>query len=202
MVVEIKRQVCDGHMLKWLVAAGLSWLEYNHEQVNNMNVFPVPDGDTGTNMYHTMKRAYAEIANKDETHIGLMSEAVAYGALMGARGNSGTILSQLLSGFAEGLRASELMDAESLARACRKAVDMAYASVLDPVEGTILTVSREAAEAVIAAAERENDLKKLLYIMIDAARDSLKRTPELLPVLREAGVIDSGGLGFVFIVCK
>lgn len=200
MVVEIKRQVCDGHMLKWLVAAGLSWLEHNMGRVNEMNVFPVPDGDTGTNMFHTMERAYKEIAHLDEDHVGIVSQALARGALMGARGNSGTILSQILRGFAEALKGYEVFDAALFARACQSAVASAYKALTDPREGTILTVAREAAEAVVEEAQLHSELKRLLERMIEEAHASLQRTPELLPILKEAGVVDSGGLGLIYIL--
>ena len=187
MVVEIKKQVCDGHMLKWLTAAGLAWLEHNVERVNRMNVFPVPDGDTGTNMLLTMQKAYQEIAQLDEGHVGIVSDYIARGALMGARGNSGVILSQLLRGFAAGLKGHEVFDGHVFARACDAAVDAAYKAVIDPVEGTILTVSRLARDAVVETAADGASLRDILEEMVDGARDALKRTPDLLPLLKEAG---------------
>ena len=200
MAVNIDQQVCDGHLLKWLLAAGLAWLEENQEVVNRLNVFPVPDGDTGKNMLLTMRRAYQEITAMDEQHVGIVAEAIAQGALMGARGNSGVILSQLWRGFAQPLRGHEFFDAPLFARACESAVDMAYRSVIHPVEGTILTVAREATEAVAARADQERDLLELLEEMLKAARRSLQNTPDLLPVLKKAGVVDSGGQGLVFIL--
>ncbi len=200
MVVEIKQRVCDGRLLKWLISASLSWLEYNSERINRLNVFPVPDGDTGTNMLLTMQKAYGEVAASDEGHVGIVSDSIARGALMGARGNSGVILSQLLRGFAEGLRGYEVFDSERFARACEKAVDASYKAVVEPVEGTILTVAREAKDAVVEAARNGADLRSVLEIMIDAADASLKRTPSLLPVLKEAGVVDSGGMGLLCIL--
>ncbi len=200
MVVEIKQQVCDGHLLKWLMAAGLAWLEHNVEQVNQMNVFPVPDGDTGTNMLLTMRKAYHEIAPMDEAHVGIVSDAIARGALMGARGNSGVILSQILGGFAKRLRGLDVFDADIFAEACDSAVDSAYKAVIEPVEGTILTVTRETRDAVVAAAKNGIELRQVLDIAIDAAQTSLKNTPDLLPILHEAGVVDSGGLGLTFIL--
>jgi hypothetical protein len=203
MVVEIGRRVCDGHVFKWLLAAGVSWLAHHREHVNNMNVFPVPDGDTGTNMLVTIQKAYAQIATMDEGHIGLVSEAVARGGLMGARGNSGTILSMLLRGFANGLKRREVMDGASFALALQSAVDYAYttvSTVMEPVEGTILTVARETAAAVGIRARTENDLQVLLSVAADAANRALERTPELLPRLKEAGVVDSGGLGLVYLL--
>lgn len=200
MVVEIKNQVCDGHMFKWLMASGLAWLERNVEQVNRMNVFPVPDGDTGTNMLLTMQKAYGEIAHMDEAHVGIVGEALARGALMGARGNSGVILSQILSGFTSALRGHEFFDTELMAQACISAVESAYKAVIEPVEGTILTVARETKDAALEAAQQGVNLREALDFMIQAARESLKRTPQLLPILHEAGVLDSGGMGLVTIL--
>jgi hypothetical protein len=203
MVVQIAHHLCDGYMLKWVFAAGVSWLAHHRERVNNMNVFPVPDGDTGTNMLLTIQKAYSQVQYLEEAHVGLMSRALADGALMGARGNSGTILSMLLRGFALGLERRDIMDAASFADACQKAVEYAYervGSVMKPVEGTILTVAREAAAAVQENAPYETSLRVLLTEMIAAAYQSLERTPELLPVLKQAGVVDSGGMGLVMIL--
>jgi DAK2 domain fusion protein YloV len=200
MIIEVKKQLCDGHLYKWLIAAGLAWLEHNQARVNELNVFPVPDGDTGTNMLLTMKRAYEEIANLNEPHVGIVSEAVARGALMGARGNSGVILSQLLRGFSQRLHGHESFDAQLFAEACDAAVDLAYKAVITPVEGTILTVARLAKETVVEQATHESNLSELLTIMVDAAHDALQKTPDLLPILKKAGVVDSGGQGLVFIL--
>jgi uncharacterized protein len=200
MVIEIKHQICNGHMLKWLAAAGLAWLEHNQHTVNRMNVFPVPDGDTGTNMLLTMRKACEGLAYLNEEHVGVVAEAIAQGALMGARGNSGVILSQLWRGFAAGIREQPVFDARLFARACELAVDAAYKAVVQPVEGTILTVAREATEAVVARAANESDLTDILAVMVATAHAALQRTPDLLPVLKEAGVVDSGGMGLVFIL--
>lgn len=200
MVVEIKRQVCDGHMLKWLIAAGLAWLEHHQQTVNAMNVFPVPDGDTGTNMRLTMQKAYDAIAKHDEKHAGLVFEAVAKGALLGARGNSGVILSQLFAGLATELRGYELLDLPLFARGCEEAVDSAYQAVNPPVEGTILTVAREASAALSDFARRSNDLVAGFEVMLEAGRASLQKTPDILPILKKAGVVDSGGQGLVMIL--
>lgn len=202
MTVNVDRRVCDGHRLKWMVAAGLAWLEQNHEKVDQLNVFPVPDGDTGKNMMLTMRSAYQEIAGMDELEVGIVGDAVAHGALMGARGNSGVILSQLWHGFAQILRGHDVFDAPLFVRACQSAVKAAYAAVTNPVEGTILTVARESTEALVRHSfdNGEQDLQKLLTIMVEAARESLDSTPDLLPVLKKAGVVDSGGQGFVFML--
>lgn len=202
MAVNIHQNVCDGHLLKWITAAGLEWLDYHREKVDQLNVFPVPDGDTGKNMLLTMRSAYAEAARlrENESHVGIMSEAIAKGALMGARGNSGVILSQLWRGFAQGLRGHEVFDSTQFARACSSAVEMAYKAVVNPVEGTILTVAREAMDAVVDQARFNNDMRSLLEVMVNHAHEALLRTPDLLPVLKKAGVVDSGGQGLVYIL--
>lgn len=205
MIAEVKseakkQQVCDGHLLKWLVAAGLAWLEHNRDRVNQLNVFPVPDGDTGTNMWLTMKRAYDEIAALNEAHAGRVADGVARGALMGARGNSGVILSQLLRGFGTVLQPHESFDADLFIAALQKAVEMAYKAVITPVEGTILTVARLAVAAVAEKAKTEKGLTPLLNTMVEAAYDAVRQTPDLLPVLKKAGVVDSGGQGLTYIL--
>ncbi len=183
-----------------MVKASLAWLKQHQEAINALNVFPVPDGDTGTNMLLTMTSAWKEIANLDEPHIGKLAGKVAHGALMGARGNSGVILSQIWRGFARGLDGHAEMDAALLATAMRAAAETAYKGVVRPVEGTILTVVRETAEEIEAAVEESDDLLTLFERMLARARDAEARTPALLAVLREAGVTDSGGQGFVVIL--
>lgn len=191
---------CDGKLLKELATAGKFWLEYNRDIVNQLNVFPVPDGDTGTNMLLTMQKVCEEIDVIDDDHAGQVARAIARGALYGARGNSGVILSQLWGGFARVVEAHETFDAVLFAQACKSAVDTAYKGVITPVEGTILTVARQSMEAVVARAQIEPDLQALLETMVSAAHASLKRTPELLPVLKKAGVVDSGGAGLTYIL--
>ncbi len=202
--VESGREVCNGLLLKYLIAAGHTWLKNNMEHVNELNVFPVPDGDTGTNMHLTMRKAYEEVnkLDTDEPDVSTIAQAAAKGALMGARGNSGVILSQILAGFAEGLKDLQTFNAHQLADACKISIDYAYKAVVDPVEGTILTVSREAGEALIALVENNGDipLRRVLERFVEAAEESLKRTPEKLKVLKEAGVVDSGGAGFLYII--
>ncbi|MEO1289531.1 MAG: DAK2 domain-containing protein, partial [Chloroflexota bacterium] len=203
MVVETKQSVIDGRMLKWMLAAGVFWLEHHKAKINNMNVFPVPDGDTGTNMVMTVRNAYKQISSAEEKHIGAIAEKIASGALRGARGNSGTILSMLFRGFSQALKDKPEMDAKTFALACQSAVDYAYdtvRSVMEPVEGTILTVAREAAAAIQERSQVETDMKVLLQELIDAAYQSLENTPNLLPKLKEAGVVDSGGMGLVYIL--
>jgi uncharacterized protein len=203
MVLEVRSDMVDGKLLKWLLAAGVHWLEHHKQQVNNMNVFPVPDGDTGTNMLLTIRKAYQQIATSDEGHAGIVFEKIARGALTGARGNSGTILSMLLRGFAQVVKDNEVLDAKAFVQGCQGAVTYAYdtvRSVMEPVEGTILTVARESVESLKTFAEGETNLKVLLTHMIGAAYQSLENTPNLLPKLKEAGVVDSGGMGLVYIL--
>ena len=199
-MVQTKLLSCDGYLLKQLAMAGLNWLDTNQEKVNQLNVFPVPDGDTGTNMFLTMRKACEPLVSIDEGHAGKVCKMIAAGALLGARGNSGVILSQWWRGFAEALENHAQFDAPIFAAACQNAVERAYAAVVKPVEGTILTVTRQAMEAVVAKARTEADLNRLIDIKVDAAYDALKHTPDLLPVLKDAGVVDSGGQGWTYII--
>lgn len=190
----------DGQVLKRLIEASLSWLRTNQQMVNSLNVFPVPDGDTGTNMVLTMQAAYDEVATSPEHNVGKMAHSIAHGALMGARGNSGVILSQLWRGFARALDSQELLDSTSLVRAFASARDTAYKGVVRPVEGTILTVAKDVAAAADAAHKENDNIVSILERIVEAADASVQRTPELLPVLRDAGVVDSGGKGLFFIL--
>lgn len=192
---------CDGQLLRQLTRAGLIWLERHRDKVNALNVFPVPDGDTGTNMLLTMRSAYRRIEPlSDERHVGKMAQEVAQGALMGARGNSGVILSQVWRGIARALKDKATFDTQDLAVALQEATDTAYKGVMRPVEGTILTVIREGAEEASAAASESPDLAYVLGRILDRCRQTLLRTPELLPVLKQAGVVDSGGQGLVYVL--
>ncbi len=196
----LRRKAIDGQALKRLVEVALTWLRTNQEVVNALNVFPVPDGDTGTNMTLTMQAAWDEIKDSPEEHFGQMCQKVAHGALMGARGNSGVILSQLWRGFARAVAEMPTLSAEGLVRGLVLARDTAYKGVVRPVEGTILTVSKDIAHAAEEAFRQTNDLITLLEVVVQAADASVARTPELLPVLKEAGVVDSGGKGLFFIL--
>lgn len=189
----------DGQALKKLIEAGLAWLRTNQQTVNVLNVFPVPDGDTGINMVLTMQSAYDEIAGSPERNFGKMAHAVAHGALMGARGNSGVILSQLWRGFARGVDHQEVLDGSTLARAFAEARDTAYKGVVRPVEGTILTVAKDSATAAREALQETDDPITILERVVAAADISVEHTPELLAELKKAGVVDAGGKGLFFL---
>jgi uncharacterized protein len=190
----------NGQGLKRLVEASLLWLRYHQPGINALNVFPVPDGDTGTNMLLTMQGAWHEIEQSSEENVGKVTQLVAHGALMGARGNSGVILSQLWRGFARSLDSKPAFGAAELAHAMREASETAYKGVLRPVEGTILTVSRAAADAADMAWREDEDLLYILERMVAAAKEAEANTPNLLLVLKQAGVVDSGGQGLVVIL--
>ena len=190
----------NGQQFKLCVAAALKWLKANQQLVNSLNVFPVPDGDTGTNMLLTMQAAFNEIDPIDETNIGKVAKNVAQGALMGARGNSGVILSQILRGFSRALDNLPEMDAQLFARALSESRNTAYKGVVRPVEGTILTVIKDVSIAVENSVNRTSDLVEILEDAVKAADESVKFTPELLPILKTAGVVDSGGKGLFFIL--
>lgn len=190
----------DGQGLKQLIAASLTWLRTNQQTVNALNVFPVPDGDTGTNMVLTLQAAYSEIANSGENNVGKIAHAIAQGALMGARGNSGVILSQLFRGFARSLDNFETVDSKQLVNALHEARNTAYKGVVRPVEGTILTVAKDVSQAANDFLASSNDMNALLEKMVVAGEESVRRTPELLPILKQAGVVDSGGKGLFFIL--
>ena len=191
---------CDGRALKLLTQAGCDWLDKHHAIVNQLNVFPVPDGDTGTNMLMTMRNALSEVNSFDSDHAGRVAARIAHGAMMGSRGNSGTILSQLWQGFAHAVRDHSVLDADTLVKALREASDTAYRGVIKPVEGTILTVAREAAEEAEVALHDTRKPVDILERAMARAKDALARTPDMLPILQKAGVVDSGGSGLVYIL--
>jgi DAK2 domain fusion protein YloV len=190
------RRSCDGTGLLEAFRAAVANLETHVDEVNALNVFPVPDGDTGSNMLATVRAALEEAERAGVgTPADRMAAAISFGALMGARGNSGVITSQILRGMAEGLAGKRRFNGLDLAHALREGSRMAYGAVAKPVEGTILTVIRESADAAVERAEQANDLEDVLTVTLDAAEKSVARTPSLLPILREAGVVDSGGQG-------
>jgi DAK2 domain fusion protein YloV len=191
---------CTGPQLRKLAHAGLLWLEQNRDHVNSLNVFPVPDGDTGTNMLLTMRSAYGRIEGSDEANVGKVAAQIAQGALMGARGNSGVILSQIWRGLAAGLSGKDVFTTSDLALALQNASDTAYKGVMRPVEGTILTIIREGAAEAADATRKSDDLRFMLERVLERCQQTLERTPDLLPILRQAGVVDSGGQGLVYIL--
>ena len=197
---RIRTAQIDGQALKFLIVAGLTWLRTNQELVNALNVYPVPDGDTGINMVLTMQAAYDEIADSPEHNFGEVIHSVAHGALMGARGNSGVILSQIWRGLARGSGDVEVLDGPSLAHAFSEARDTAYQGVVRPVEGTILTVAKDIARVAEAALAETDDPISILERVVQEAGESVERTPDLLDVLKKAGVVDAGGKGLFFIL--
>lgn len=187
---------CDGQEFRNMFAAGSAWLEKSVPDINAINVFPVPDGDTGTNMFLTMCAVMEEADRVSDHSVAVMAKAMAQGALMGARGNSGVILSQFFRGLAKGVDGKEFLDGETWAAALSEASRAAYKGLSQPVEGTMLTVIRDAAKAAEkAASTNPGDIATITEAAVKAAKESVARTPLLLPVLREAGVVDAGGQG-------
>ncbi len=189
-----------GADLRQMLAMGATLLDENVETVNALNVFPVPDGDTGTNMLLTMQAALQEVARVQGDDFGLVGHAAAHGALMGARGNSGVILSQILRGIARAADGKESVDAAELAAALKEGANTAYRGIGKPVEGTILTVARESADAALATSQQGRSLVQVLRRAVSAARTSLEATPTLLSTLRDAGVVDAGGQGYLLVL--
>lgn len=182
-----------------MVQAGATRLNKQAEYVNSLNVFPVPDGDTGTNMGMTMENGAKEVADKSAASVGEAAAIFAKGLLMGARGNSGVITSQLFRGFSQSVKDKDELTGEDLALAFQSGVEVAYKAVMKPVEGTILTVSRGAAIGAKKKAEESNDAVQVMTAALEGAKTALAKTPDMLPVLKEVGVVDSGGQGLVFI---
>ncbi|MBQ6373569.1 MAG: DAK2 domain-containing protein [Clostridia bacterium] len=196
--MAIKR--IDGMMLKEMFSSGAALLVNNREQVDALNVFPVPDGDTGTNMSQTISSAIKEINAKPYTSVADVSNAAAKGALRGARGNSGVILSQILRGFAKALAGHEEIDGPLLGEMLRSGANTAYKAVMKPKEGTILTVIRVIAEEAEEARDKQHDVVEMFRLVLSVGDAILKRTPEMLPVLKQAGVVDSGGMGLMVVL--
>ncbi|MDP4121603.1 MAG: DAK2 domain-containing protein [Bacillota bacterium] len=187
----------DGRTFAEMILAGAQNLSQNASAVDALNVFPVPDGDTGTNMNLSMTSGAREVEQMDTDDIGKVGSALSKGLLMGARGNSGVILSQLFRGFSKNIETKKEINALEFAAALQAGVDMAYKAVMKPVEGTILTVAKDAAKKAMILAEKETDITALMIAVTEEAEASLNRTPELLPVLKEVGVVDSGGKGLL-----
>ncbi len=196
--MDIKK--VDGKLFKSLIINGAANLRANYQYVDSLNVFPVPDGDTGTNMKMTVEGGVAEINTIDDVNIYEVTKKLSRGMLMGARGNSGVILSQLFRGFSKGCEGFEALNAISLANAFSQGVSQAYKAVMKPAEGTILTVAREAADKMKLIANSRMTINEFFDEYVKEAKKALDNTPELLPVLKEAGVIDSGGAGYVLII--
>ncbi|MGT2888614.1 DAK2 domain-containing protein [Streptococcus didelphis] len=186
-------------LLQEMVQAAATRLGKQAEYVNSLNVFPVPDGDTGTNMGMTMDNGAKEVADKPAKTVGEVGQILSKGLLMGARGNSGVITSQIFRGFGQSIKDKVELDGKDLAQAFQSGVEVAYKAVMKPVEGTILTVSRGAASAALKKAESSNDAIEVMEAALKGAKKALAKTPDLLPVLKEVGVVDSGGQGLVFI---
>ena len=196
----IQFKTIDGLLLRDMVMAGTALLEKNREAVDALNVFPVPDGDTGTNMSLTMQSATREINSKEFLRADEAANALAKGALKGARGNSGVITSQLLRGFAKSVNGIDKITPVQFAEALGKGAEMAYKAVMKPKEGTILTVARVVAEDAIKQAKKDpNDYDKLFNVILKSGEAILKKTPDMLPALKQAGVVDSGGRGLLLI---
>ena len=193
----VNNKTIDARILSRMFLAGAKNLEAKKEWINELNVFPVPDGDTGTNMTMTIMAAAAEVGSLGDTDMESLAKAISSGSLRGARGNSGVILSQLLRGFTKSVKTKEELDAKAIAAAMEKGVETAYKAVMKPKEGTILTVAREAAAKAVELAETAEDLDTFFQAVIAHAEETLAKTPEMLPVLKEAGVVDSGGQGLL-----
>src|SRR5436190_2226234 len=189
------RRACDGDGLLDALRAASDNLEAHVDEINALNVYPVPDGDTGSNMLATVKAALAEAESSAGQPADRIAAAISFGALMGARGNSGVITSQIFRGMADGLAGKTRFNGLDLAHSLSEGARTAYGAVAKPVEGTILTVIRESAAAAVTAAERDDDIEKVMAATVDAAEKSVALTPTLLDVLAEAGVVDSGGQG-------
>ncbi|NLP50600.1 DAK2 domain-containing protein [Bacillus sp. RO1] len=192
-------KVLNGKRFAQMVIQGANHLSNNAKTVDALNVFPVPDGDTGTNMNLSITSGAKEVKGNVSEHIGKVGSALAKGLLMGARGNSGVILSQLFRGFSKHIESKETINSKDFAQALEAGVQTAYKAVMKPVEGTILTVAKDAAKKAVAVAKNEEDIIVLMEETLKEANASLKRTPDLLPVLKEVGVVDSGGQGLVYI---
>ena len=190
----------DGNLMKLIITNGSIKLKNNHQYINDLNVFPVPDGDTGSNMQSTMMSGVKAIEALENEPVEKVGKALSRGLLMGARGNSGVILSQLFSGFAKAFQSLTKANATQFVQGLKQGVKQAYGAVINPVEGTILTVAREAADEAEKHATEDADVLKVLKIYLEKAQVSLDETPEHLPVLKESGVVDSGGAGLIIII--
>ncbi len=200
MKIMTEKKEIDGQHLKSMLLGGMQSLKANIETVNDLNVFPIPDGDTGDNMYYTLSEAVRPIRDCEEHHLGYVAKQIGDGVILGARGNSGVILSQMIAGIADEFSRHERADMDATAKAFENAVKRAYVSVSEPVEGTMLTVLREATDYAVSRLNGESTVESFLKDYISETERSLERTPDLLPVLKEAGVVDSGGAGILYMM--
>ena len=192
-------QNIDGKQVRDMFVSGANNLKNHKDLVDKLNVFPVPDGDTGTNMSLTISCAIKELNKVEQDDIGQLGKALSKGSLLGARGNSGVILSQIIRGIAKSIEGKETLNSMDIAEALKNGSDTAYKAVIKPVEGTILTVVRESSDYALKAAALEEDVIEFMKLLVKEANNSLDRTPELLHALKEAGVVDSGGKGLVLV---
>ena len=190
----------DGKLFAKMIEQGAQNLSNNVNLIDSLNVYPVPDGDTGTNMNLTMTSGNEAVSNQASSHIGQVGQVFAKGLLMGARGNSGVILSQIFRGFCQRIEQDAEIDVPLLAKALQASVETAYQAIVKPVEGTILTVAKDTAEKAMAVADSHEEMETFFQTIIEAANQSLENTPNLLPVLKEVGVVDSGGKGLVTVL--
>jgi len=197
-VMPVMERELDGQALKEALEAAKAQLEQHIDEVNSLNVFPVPDGDTGINMFLTMESAVKAMEKSQDSSAAAISASAAKGALMGARGNSGVILSQILRGIASRLRERDSFSFSDFADALRVGSEQAYKVVAEPVEGTMLTVIREASEEASQVTGKKTSFARAISSVVVRARETVKRTPEMLPVLKEAGVVDAGGKGLYY----
>lgn len=195
----MRQERLDGYLFAQMIQAGAKNLAKYVAKVDALNVFPVPDGDTGTNMNLSLSSGVEEMRKTDSPNISDVAKALSKGLLMGARGNSGVILSQLFRGFGKAVEEKKELNAEEFAQALHRGVETAYKAVMKPVEGTILTVAKDAANAALSKAKVTDNLIKVMEAVLEEAKSSLKRTPDLLPILKQVGVVDSGGQGLVYV---
>ena len=193
-------ETINARMLQQMFLSGAATLESNKEKINDLNVFPVPDGDTGTNMTMTINSAADEVRCIENPTMDNLSKAISTGSLRGARGNSGVILSQLFRGFCKEIKEHEELDMKAIAVAMQKATETAYKAVMKPKEGTILTVARGIAEKTVEEAERTNNIAEAFENVLEHGEKVLASTPDMLPVLKQAGVVDSGGQGLLCVL--
>ncbi|MCL1901732.1 MAG: DAK2 domain-containing protein, partial [Firmicutes bacterium] len=191
----------NGANLRRMIISGVKYLEINRQNIDALNVFPVPDGDTGTNMTLTMKSAIKELDGISGNGMNAVAEGISNGALKGARGNSGVILSQILRGFCSVLKQNEEVDVKTLAKALKTGAEIAYSAVSKPKEGTILTVIRVIGEESAAVAKKAGDLESFFKEILEIGEAILLKTPDMLPVLKKAGVVDAGGRGLIDLIC-